>query len=91
MTLEEFEAKTLPILETRTKIETNRSQLRGLLRERDHADEELKATLSAVTNAVRAMPQGEDSPLYRALGFIPKSERGSGLTRRGRQSDVNAA
>ncbi|MGB6220704.1 hypothetical protein [Haloferula sp.] len=25
---------------------------------------------------------GEDSPLYRAMGFVPKSERSSGLTRR---------
>lgn len=25
---------------------------------------------------------GEDSPLYRAMGYIPLSERASGLTRR---------
>ncbi|MDP4624813.1 MAG: hypothetical protein NWT08_06725 [Akkermansiaceae bacterium] len=24
---------------------------------------------------------GEDSPLYRAMGFVPKSERASGLIR----------
>ncbi len=39
--------------------------------------------LILVTHGVRSHPDhGEDSPLYRSMGFVPKSERGSGLTRR---------
>jgi hypothetical protein len=36
-----------------------------------------------VVKGVQAHPDhGEDSPLYRAMGFVPFSERTSGLTRR---------
>ena len=49
-------------------------------------DDKLKALatlLRTVVKGVQGHPEyGEDSPLYRAMGFVPFSERGSGLTRR---------
>jgi hypothetical protein len=39
--------------------------------------------LRNLVKGVQSHPEyGEDSPLYRAMGFVPFSERRSGLTRR---------
>lgn len=83
MTLAEFETATEPSVTARNQISALRVQLAGALRNRDIADEALRKQLILVINAVRGAPaHGEDSPLYRAIGYVPKSERGSGLTRR---------
>ena len=51
---------------------------------RNEQESALGVILLAVAHGVRGDPAyGEDSPLYRAMGFVPKSERNSGLTRRG--------
>jgi hypothetical protein len=48
---------------------------------RDEEESRLNKLLILVTHGVRSHPDhGEDSPLYRSMGFIPKSERNSGLT-----------
>ena len=50
---------------------------------RDEEESRLNKLLILVTHGVRSHPDhGEDSPLYRSMGFIPKSERKSGLIRR---------
>jgi hypothetical protein len=50
---------------------------------RDEKLKSLSALLRAVVRGVQGHPDhGEDSPLYRAMGFVPFSERSSGLTRR---------
>ena len=44
----------------------------------------LAMLLRTIVKGVQGHPEyGEDSPLYRAMGFVPFSERSSGLTRRG--------
>jgi hypothetical protein len=49
-------------------------------------DEQMAAMVLLLSVIVRGVQghadYGEDSPLYRAMGFVPKSERRSGLTRR---------
>jgi hypothetical protein len=49
-------------------------------------DEKVKALAELLRTVVRGVQghpdHGEDSPLYRAMGFVPFSERRSGLTRR---------
>jgi hypothetical protein len=64
------------------------------LKIRDHArsaavrtrDEKLTALtnlLRVIVKGVQGHPEyGEDSPLYRAMGFVPFSERSSGLSRK---------
>ena len=43
----------------------------------------LAILLRTIVRGVQGHPEhGEDSPLYRAMGFVPFSERGSGLSRR---------
>jgi len=59
---------------------SNRS---AALRARDGKKEELNRALRSIMRGVQADPaHGENSPLYRAMGYIPLSERASGLTRR---------
>ena len=50
---------------------------------RDEKLKSLAVMLRVIVKGVQAHPDhGEDSPLYRAMGFVPFSERNSGLTRR---------
>ena len=82
MTLAEFEAATAPAVAIREEIEQSLVKLAGLRRQRGALDEELRSRLNLVINAVRGDPMhGEDSPLYKAIGYVPKSERASGLRR----------
>jgi hypothetical protein len=50
--------------------------------ERRQLDQDAREVLELVINAVRGNPNhGPNSQLYRALGYVPKSERRSGLSR----------
>ncbi len=50
---------------------------------RDEKLNSLSKLMRLVVRGVQGHPEhGEDSPLYRAMGFVPFSERSSGLTRR---------
>jgi len=96
MTLTEFEVATEPAMAVRDRISVLKAQAAAALHQRKLADERLRQTLILVINAVRGAPTyGEDSPLYRALGYVPKSARGSGLTRKVAESiapaNANAA
>ncbi|MBK1856536.1 hypothetical protein JO972_16320 [Verrucomicrobiaceae bacterium 5K15] len=82
MTLAEFEAATLPSVTVREEIGQGLVKIAGLRRQRDAHDSAMREQLSLVVNAVRGHPQyGEDCPLYKAIGYVPKSERASGLHR----------
>jgi hypothetical protein len=72
-----------PLQRMNTGIQVLEAQRSAAIRRRDDADELAREKVDLVVNAVRGNPDfGPDSPLYRALGFIPKSERRSGLTRK---------
>lgn len=76
VSLEQFEAESMKPLEVRGRMMALRTQLGGMKLERDKLDEAHSELLTAVANGIRADPaHGPDSPLYRSLGFIPKSER----------------
>lgn len=82
MTIAQFTAATTATVTLRDDIETTRAQLTALLQQRELADEETRKTIKLVINAVRGNPQyGENSPLYRALGYVPTNARSNGLTR----------
>lgn len=84
MTLAQFEAATEPPLALRADIESLEKQLQGKKTSRSNADREAMELLDMVVNSVKGTPGfGPDSPLYRALGYIRKSERRSGLSRPG--------
>ena len=94
LALNEFVADTADSVTLREEIDATKAKLAGLYLQREHADAEARNIMQLVINSVRGNPVfGEDSALYRAMGFVPKSERDSGLTRRRRelqtQNDAN--
>ena len=83
MTLAQFKTKVKPSLDARTNIAYLRLQLQAAIKTRDESDTGSCEACALVVNAVRGeVDFGEDSALYKALGYIPKSERRSGLGRR---------
>jgi hypothetical protein len=97
MSLVEFEEATEPAVVVRDLIENLKTQTLAALQQRKLADEELRNKLLLVIHSIRGAPaHGENSPMYRALGYVPKNERASGLTRKGGAApppptDANAA
>jgi len=91
--LNEFIADTSDVVRVREEIDATRAKLAGLYLQRAQVDAAARDIMSLVINSVRGNPAfGEDSMLYRAMGFVPKSERETGLVRRRReqtQNDVN--
>jgi hypothetical protein len=91
MTLAEFEVATEPPLALRADIAALELQLDAKKAARSDADGAASELLDLFVNSVRGTPGfGPDCPLYRALGYIRKSERKSGLTRKGVTPAVNA-
>ena len=81
-TLAEFEAATAPLKDAVVQLQTLTIQRSAAQKTRDEKEDALKGLLVLIAHGVRSAPDhGEDSPLYRAMGFVPKSERASGLIR----------
>jgi len=83
MTLAQFKTKVKASLDVRTKIASLRLQLEAAIKTRQEDDDASWEACAKVVNAVRGDVEfGEDSALYKALGYVPKSERKSGLARK---------
>jgi hypothetical protein len=83
MTLAQFEAACAPSLAARARVDGLQVQLREAMSQRDEADDNTVAKMQLVAAGVIADPtEGDDSPLYKALGYTPRSERKTGLTRK---------
>jgi hypothetical protein len=83
LTLAQFEEKSKTPLDARKSISEVKTKLRGLLLERNKADDMLNQDLILIAHAIRGNELfGEDCALYRSLGFVPKSERKSGQRRK---------
>jgi hypothetical protein len=94
MTLAQFEDAASPPLTLRGEIVALERQWEGKKAERLIADASANELLDLVVNSVRGTPGfGQDCALYRALGYVRKSERKSGLTRKSGTTteDANAA
>jgi hypothetical protein len=82
MTLDQFKAKVTPSLDYREKIASLRRQLEAAIKKRQEFDADSIDICAKVVNAVRGdIEHGEDSALFKTLGYVPKSERKSGLRR----------
>jgi hypothetical protein len=87
LTLAQFEAATAPSTAARRKIDALEAQLDEAYAERDRADEAFDTRAKQVVAGVLADPtEGDDSPLYGALGYTRASEQKTGLTRRKRNT-----
>ena len=83
MTLAQFTAKVQPTFDTRTAIGKLEAQTTSAHDARDAADTVTTQVNQLVVNAVKGDPaHGEDSDLYEAMGYVRKSARKSGLTRK---------
>jgi hypothetical protein len=82
MTLAEFEARLSPVQANADRLQSLAGQMAAAQTERRQLDQDAREVLELVINAVRGNPNhGPNSQLYRALGYVPKSERRSGLSR----------
>ena len=87
ISLVEFEAQTSNLDLMIQQIKGMQSKLDGAKLARDKAVQELNEKMLLIAHGIRGTPQyGEDCPLYRALGFVPKSERKTGLQRKSRNT-----
>jgi hypothetical protein len=94
MTLAEFEVAVSAPLVLRAEIMALEKQLEGKKIGKSDADLAANGVLDLVVNSVRGTPGfGPDCALYQAFGYVRKSDRKSGLTRKGGKTteDANAA
>jgi hypothetical protein len=83
LTLDQFREAVKPSVEVRVEIADLEGRLQAALARRDTFDTASNDIMRRVVNAVKGDPgEGEDGELYAAMGYIRKSARGSGLTRR---------
>lgn len=82
-TVEDLEAAMSALEEALDHVNEVNVARSAAMKVRDEKEAALKELLVLVAHGVRSDPShGEDSALYRSMGFVPKSERSSGLTRR---------
>ena len=83
MTLAQFKAKVKPSFDKRAVITSLDNQMTQAQNDRDDADKVSSPAINLAVNGVKGDPDfGEDSDLYEAMGYVRKSERKSGLTRK---------
>ena len=83
MTLAQFKEAVKPSFDHRETITTSDAGASVARVKRNSADLETNDLADKVVNSVKGDPNfGEDSALYNAFGYVLKSERASGLTRR---------
>jgi len=91
MTLAEFEVASAAPLNLRGEVVVLETKLGGKRTEMSIADSAANELLDLVVNSVRGTPGfGQDCALYRAFGYVRKSDRKSGLTRKGTATAVDA-
>ena len=92
MTLADFTATVQPSTGARTQIQHLESQMTEAHTRRETSDiQSLKAIL-LVVNAIKGDPsEGEDSALYEACGYVRKSARKSGLSRKAKTAPLVTA
>ncbi len=75
-TLAQFEAEKLIPEAVQAQIVEAKTTYKGLINERDLANQQLKETVVSLTNAIRGSAEhGLNSNFYRSLGFITANDR----------------
>ena len=81
--LAELEASLAELQQSNEDLKIRDQARSAAVKTRDDKLKSLATLLRNLVKGVQSHPEyGEDSPLYRAMGFVPFSERRSGLTRR---------
>ncbi len=83
MSLDEFEGETKASLDARDDVKVIADRRVDAQMRRTMSDLLTEKLLQLVVNSIKGDPtEGEDSALYKAFGYVPKSERKSGLSRK---------
>ncbi|MCU0238069.1 MAG: hypothetical protein MUC29_01395 [Pyrinomonadaceae bacterium] len=83
MKSEQFEVEVKKSMDIRVVIANLEAELEHKKQERDAIDGNNKQMAMRIVDSVAGhQNHGRDSGLYKAMGFVPKSERKSGLTRK---------
>ncbi len=94
-TLADLEAAIAAHTEANLEVDKTGKALSSALKTRGDQNAALNELLQVIVRGVAGHADyGDNSPAYRAMGFIPRSERASGLTRKGAKAntpDANAA
>jgi hypothetical protein len=91
MTLTQYEAAVKPSLDARTTINGLDEQMTSAITTRDKADVVSEAINQKVIKAVVGdVNYGDDSALYEAMGYIRKSQRKTGLSRKSKTAAAKA-
>ena len=90
LTLEAFKATVLPSKDARVSVRNAQVVLEGAIENRDNVDDTTQKAMDAVKKSVIADPSvgGDDGALYEAMGFIPKSKRKTGNTRKNSKKET---
>ncbi len=89
-TLAELEASLAELQQSNEELKIKDQARSAAVKTRDDKLKSLGSLLRGVVKGVQCHPTyGEDSPLYRAMGYVPFSERKSGLTRRSKKDTGN--
>jgi hypothetical protein len=82
MTLDQYKESVKPCYDLRVEIAETQKRLKSLNAKCKDADAAALKLTKSIVHAVKADPtEGEDSPLYAAMGYVRASDRSSGLTR----------
>jgi len=88
LTLEQFDAQIKASYDVRAEIADAELRLQSANARRIIADAASLEIVRRIVNAVKSDPQeGEDGEPYAAMGFVRRSDRSSGLTRRRKKSE----
>lgn len=91
LTLAQYQAAVQPSFDTRQKITALETDLKAQMDARDLADVATTQTNADVVKAVVADKNfGDDSALYEGMGYVRKSVRASGLTRKTKAAPATA-
>ena len=84
-TLEKFKETVQPHLDVRNQLAHVETLAMGLRAKRATGSVDCRKLTDRITAGVRADPEhGPDSAMWAAMGFVRVSDRGTGLTRKGR-------
>jgi hypothetical protein len=87
-----FRDAVQPLIAIRQRIALLDQQRQGAMAARDIAEKELTILLQLVVDSIKGTPAyGKDSELYAAIGYVTRSARQSGLTRKKAQSETALA
>jgi hypothetical protein len=75
MTLAAATSAFQPVFDVRAEMATADLRYTALIAQRNTVDNAANDLMLRIVNAVKAEPDGENSPLYRAMGYVTKNER----------------